>query len=68
MVPRRRTDIEQRMRLLGFTQQTLARAAGLHVNTVQRYLSGGTHGPNALTVAKIERALRKAEGREPDSA
>jgi DNA-binding XRE family transcriptional regulator len=51
-----RTIIERRQSA-GWTQEDLARAAGVRQETVSR-LETGKHAPNIRTVDKIDRALR----------
>jgi len=44
---------------LGWTQQDLADAAGVSVETISR-LESGKHKPQAATIDKIDRALKDA--------
>jgi DNA-binding XRE family transcriptional regulator len=53
-----RTIIERR-KAAGWTQEKLARAAGVRQETVSR-LETGKHAPNIRTVDKIELALKNA--------
>lgn len=53
-----RTIIERR-KAAGWTQEQLARAAGVRQETLSR-LETGKHAPNVRTVDKIDAALNKA--------
>lgn len=57
-----RKIIEQR-RVLGVSQQELARLAGLRQETISR-LESGKNSPTIRTVDKIDQALRRIEQRQ----
>lgn len=53
-------DILRSRRWLGLTQAELARRAGIRTETLNR-IERGARSPNVATLAKIDRALTKAE-------
>jgi ribosome-binding protein aMBF1 (putative translation factor) len=59
--------IIRRRRTLGISQSELARRAGLRVETLNRLEKARTT-PSIVTVEKIDRALRTAEGSGPATA
>lgn len=56
-------EVLRRREGLGWTQQQLARHAGVRAETVHR-LETGKHVPTVQTVEKIDRALAKAERKQ----
>ena len=56
-------DIIRHRRRLGLTQVELARRAGIRPETLNR-IEQGKHSPSVPTIAKIDRALKKAEAEE----
>ena len=54
-------DILRARRKLGLSQAELARRAGIRPETLNR-IEQGRNKPSVPTIAKIDRALRKADG------
>ncbi|MBN2492292.1 MAG: helix-turn-helix transcriptional regulator [Planctomycetes bacterium] len=52
-------DVARERRAFGLSPQDLAKLAGVRQETVSR-LESGKHSPTARTLAKIERALKRA--------
>ena len=56
-------DIIRGRKALGFTQEQLAKLAGVRQETLSR-LETGRHSPNVRTVEKIDNALKRAAARQ----